>query len=37
MVRHQIAARRIRDERVLAAMHTVPRHLFVPMKSRHSA
>lgn len=37
MVRHQIAARGIRDERVLAAMRTVPRHLFVPLKSRHAA
>jgi len=37
MVRQQIAARGIRDERVLAAMRTVPRHLFVPEESRHSA
>ena len=29
MVREQIAARGIRDERVLAAMRAVPRHLFV--------
>jgi len=29
MVREQIAARGVRDERVLAAMRTVPRHLFV--------
>jgi protein-L-isoaspartate(D-aspartate) O-methyltransferase len=30
MVRHQIAARGICDERVLEAMRTVPRHAFVP-------
>ncbi len=30
MVEHQIAARGIRDPRVLEAMRTVPRHLFVP-------
>lgn len=30
MVRSQIAARGIRDGRVLAAMRAVPRHLFVP-------
>jgi protein-L-isoaspartate(D-aspartate) O-methyltransferase len=30
MVRTQIALRGIRDERVLAAMRTVPRHKFVP-------
>ena len=30
MVRQQIAARGIRDEGVLHAMRTVPRHLFVP-------
>jgi protein-L-isoaspartate(D-aspartate) O-methyltransferase len=30
MVRNQIEARGVRDERVLAAMRTVPRHLFVP-------
>jgi protein-L-isoaspartate(D-aspartate) O-methyltransferase len=30
MVHTQIAARGIRDERVLAAMRAVPRHLFVP-------
>jgi protein-L-isoaspartate(D-aspartate) O-methyltransferase len=30
MVQTQIAARGIRDERVLAAMRAVPRHLFVP-------
>ena len=30
MVRHQLAARGIRDERLLEAMGKVPRHLFVP-------
>jgi protein-L-isoaspartate(D-aspartate) O-methyltransferase len=30
MVRTQIEARGVRDERVLAAMRDVPRHLFVP-------
>jgi protein-L-isoaspartate(D-aspartate) O-methyltransferase len=30
MVQTQLAARGIRDERVLAAMRAVPRHLFVP-------
>lgn len=30
MVRGQIEARGVRDERVLAAMRAVPRHLFVP-------
>jgi protein-L-isoaspartate(D-aspartate) O-methyltransferase len=30
MVREQIAARGVADEAVLAAMRTVPRHLFVP-------
>jgi protein-L-isoaspartate(D-aspartate) O-methyltransferase len=30
MVATQIAARGVRDERTLAAMRTVPRHLFVP-------
>jgi protein-L-isoaspartate(D-aspartate) O-methyltransferase len=30
MVKTQIAARGVRDERVLAAMRRVPRHLFVP-------
>ena len=30
MVAHQIAARDVRDPRVLAAMRDVPRHLFVP-------
>jgi protein-L-isoaspartate(D-aspartate) O-methyltransferase len=31
MVRHQIAARGVRDPRVLAAMAAVPRHRFVPL------
>jgi protein-L-isoaspartate(D-aspartate) O-methyltransferase len=30
MVEEQIARRGVRDERVLAALRTVPRHLFVP-------
>ena len=30
MVESQIAARGIRDSRVLAAMKEIPRHLFVP-------
>ena len=30
MVETQIAARGVRDERVLSAMREVPRHLFVP-------
>ncbi|MGE4553980.1 MAG: protein-L-isoaspartate O-methyltransferase, partial [Desulfovibrionaceae bacterium] len=29
MVREQVEARGVRDERVLAAMRQVPRHLFV--------
>lgn len=37
MVRTQIAARGVRDERVLAAMREVPRHLFVPPEMRPSA
>jgi protein-L-isoaspartate(D-aspartate) O-methyltransferase len=37
MVAAQIAARGVRDERVLAAMRTVPRHLFVPEDSRAEA
>ena len=32
MVQHQIAGRGIRNERVLAAMRDVPRHLFVPLR-----
>jgi protein-L-isoaspartate(D-aspartate) O-methyltransferase len=30
MVEHQIAARGVKDERVLSALRKVPRHLFVP-------
>ena len=37
MVRIQIAARGVRDERVLAAMSKVPRHLFVPEAERERA
>jgi protein-L-isoaspartate(D-aspartate) O-methyltransferase len=37
MVREQIAPRRIKDERVLAAMRAVPRHRFVPMDLQHLA
>lgn len=37
MVREQIAARGITDERVLAAMQHVPRHLFVPESERDAA
>ncbi|GAB4368302.1 MAG: protein-L-isoaspartate(D-aspartate) O-methyltransferase [Acidobacteriota bacterium] len=37
MVRHQLAARDISDERVLEAMRTVPRHLFVPEPLRDAA
>lgn len=37
MVREQIAARGVRDERVLAAMLSVPRHLFVPEEEREAA
>jgi protein-L-isoaspartate(D-aspartate) O-methyltransferase len=37
MVRRQIVARGIRDERVLTAMRTIPRHLFVPMNLRRLA
>lgn len=37
MVRRQIEDRGIRDERVLAAMRAIPRHLFVPPGSRRSA
>jgi protein-L-isoaspartate(D-aspartate) O-methyltransferase len=32
MVLHQLTARNVRDSRVLAAMSTLPRHLFVPSK-----
>ncbi|MBN1934236.1 MAG: protein-L-isoaspartate(D-aspartate) O-methyltransferase [Anaerolineae bacterium] len=37
MVRTQIAARGIRDTRVLAAMRAVPRHCFVPAHAIHTA
>jgi protein-L-isoaspartate(D-aspartate) O-methyltransferase len=37
MVRTQIAARGVRDPNVLAAMRTVPRHLFVPEDVRPQA
>lgn len=37
MVVDQIGARGIRDERVLAAMRTVPRHEFLPDSLRHRA
>ena len=37
MVQHQIANRGISDDRVLAAMREVPRHLFVPKNLRSRA
>lgn len=37
MVRDQIAARGVRDTRVLEAMRRVPRHLFVPAQYRSEA
>jgi protein-L-isoaspartate(D-aspartate) O-methyltransferase len=37
MVEHQIRDRGIRDERVLAAMREVPRHLFVPQGYERAA
>lgn len=37
MVNDQIVPRRIRDDRVLSAMRTVPRHRFVPSDLRHLA
>jgi len=37
MVRSQLRARGIRDERVLEAMATVPRELFLPPELRHKA
>jgi protein-L-isoaspartate(D-aspartate) O-methyltransferase len=37
MVRGQIAARGVRDARVLAAMRKVPRHLFVPPEEQDHA
>jgi protein-L-isoaspartate(D-aspartate) O-methyltransferase len=37
MVERQIVARGVRDPRVLEAMHSVPRHLFVPEALREEA
>lgn len=37
MVDHQLVPRRITDERVLSAMRSVPRHLFVPSDLHHMA
>lgn len=37
MVRDQLRRRHITDRRVLAAMETTPRHLFVPPGQRHAA
>jgi protein-L-isoaspartate(D-aspartate) O-methyltransferase len=37
MVRRQIEARGVQDERVLAALRAVPRHLFVPEDLQHAA
>lgn len=37
MVKNQIAARGVKDERVLEAMRQVPRHLFVPEEFRAQA
>lgn len=37
MVRQQIEARGVRDERVLKAMRTIERHRFVPAENRHQA
>lgn len=37
MVDYQLIPRGIKDERVIAAMRKVPRHLFVPEHIRHSA
>ncbi len=37
MVEEQIASRGVRDERVLAAMAAVPRHLFLPESQWHHA
>ncbi len=37
MVKHQIAGRGLKDERLLAAFEAVPRHLFVPEEYRHQA
>jgi protein-L-isoaspartate(D-aspartate) O-methyltransferase len=37
MVQRQIAARGLRDPRLLAAFESVPRHLFIPTEYRHHA
>lgn len=37
MVETQIAARGIKDERVLSAMRSIPRHIFVPEEARAAA
>ncbi len=37
MVSSQLEARGVRDERVLAAMREIPRHLFVPVRQRAQA
>ncbi|HUX20641.1 MAG TPA: protein-L-isoaspartate(D-aspartate) O-methyltransferase, partial [Spirochaetia bacterium] len=37
MVKEQIVARGIRDPQVIAAMRSVPRHLFMPAQMRESA
>jgi len=37
MVEEQLIYRNIRDERVLEAMRSVPRHAFVPLEYRHMA
>lgn len=37
MVTRQLRGRHLTDERVLAAMEKVPRHLFVPQSQRHAA
>jgi protein-L-isoaspartate(D-aspartate) O-methyltransferase len=37
MVDDQLVRRHIRDQRVLEAMRTIPRHLFVPEEQRHLA
>jgi len=37
MVKEQIEARGVRDERVLEAMRTVPRHLFIPLENHQWA
>ena len=37
MVDEQLIRRHIRDGRVLEAMRTIPRHLFVPEEQQHLA